>query len=198
MLLEKPFSQACENNKRPILSVLENWFSDIKSVLEVGSGTGQHGVFFAEQMPWLTWQASDLVMNHSGINAWIDEAQLPNIQRPLNLDVNDTPWPDLSVESVFTANTFHIMSWPEVALFFQRLSAFSSLSQLAIYGPFNYEGRFTSESNAAFDLHLKAAAPHRGIRDFEAVCSLAESIGMKFNDDVAMPANNRLLRFIAG
>ncbi len=191
--MEKPHAPACERNQDVILAVLRDHFSDRRQVLEIGSGTGQHAVHFAAALPHLRWQTADREENLPGIRLWLDEAQLANTPPPLALDVNH-PWPPGRYDAVFSANTLHIMSWPEVERLFAGLSGILAAdAKLAIYGPFNYGGRFTSESNAAFDASLKAAAPHRGIRDFEAVDALARAIGLELVEDREMPANNRCL-----
>ena len=194
MLAQKPFSQACENNKQPILDILIRVFSDRKKVLEIGSGTGQHAVHFAPQLPQLIWQTADLEHNHGGINAWIDDHPAENLRSPLILDADHPPWLFDPVDAVFTANTCHIMAWSSVVNMFAGLdSAMEQDATLAIYGPFNYNGKFTSESNARFDQWLKQKAHHQGIRDFEAVNKLADKIGLTLIEDNEMPANNRLL-----
>ncbi|OUR61451.1 methylase [Colwellia sp. 39_35_sub15_T18] len=197
--MNKPFSQACENNKQPILNILTTVFSSTKHVLEIGSGTGQHAVFFGQQLPDLTWQTSDLPINHQGINLWLDEAALANVQRPIVIDLNK-PWPmpnnNLPVDGLYTANTLHIISWPLVVNFFQGIEQnLAPKASVCIYGPFNYQGKFTSESNANFDLWLKDRDINSGIRDIEAILLLATSAGLTLVDDHAMPANNRLLVF---
>lgn len=190
----KPFSQACENNKTPILAQLKTFFADRKCVLEIGSGTGQHAVYFGEHLPQLQWQCGDLSENHEGIQAWLNEAQLPNVLAPLVLDAEASEWQLEQFDAVYSANTLHIMSWPQVEMTFKHIGkVLAEGGKLAVYGPFNYQGKFTSESNARFDQWLKQEAPHRGIRDFEAVNKLAENIGLKLVADHAMPANNRLL-----
>lgn len=194
MLGEKPFSQACENNKQPILDILLRVFSDRKQVLEIGSGTGQHAVHFAPQLPQLIWQTADLEHNHEGINAWIDDNPAENLRSPLPLDADHLPWLFDPVDAAFTANTCHIMAWSSVVSMFAGLdSAMEPNATLAIYGPFNYNGKFTSESNAGFDQWLKQKAHHQGIRDFEAINKLAGKIGLSLIEDNEMPANNRLL-----
>ncbi|MEW6168713.1 MAG: DUF938 domain-containing protein [Pseudomonadota bacterium] len=192
---QKPFSAAAERNREPILAVLRVHFADRRKVLEIGAGTGQHAVHFAAAMPWLVWQCADRAVNLDGIRLWLAEAALPNTPAPLAFDVNDAQWPDLRCDAVYTANTLHIMSWPEVERLFARLPELlaGDDAKLAIYGPFNYGGRFTSESNAAFDARLRAEAPHMGIRDFEAVDALARAAGFALIEDRAMPANNRCL-----
>ena len=197
MQLSKPFSQACENNRQPILDIIQDWLEDAHGVLEIGSGTGQHAVYFAQYMPWLSWQTSDLAANHPGISNWLEDSGLDNVEWPLHLDVNAQHWPALTFDSVFTANTLHIMSWPEVGCLFEKLADIVPQDgQLIIYGPFNYQGRYTSASNAAFDQQLKSIGSHMGIRDIESVVSLASTFGMSLQEDIAMPANNRLLRFV--
>lgn len=190
----KPFSQACENNKQPILEILQRVFAGRRRVLEIGSGTGQHAVFFAAHLPQLHWQTSDLPENHSGIREWVRDAQLPNLAEPIVIDADQQPWSVESVDAVFTANTFHIMSWLQVERCFQGIAqVLQADAKLAVYGPFNYGGEFTSESNRNFDIWLKQRGSHQGIRDFEAVNALAETIGLRLLEDNAMPANNRLL-----
>jgi cyclopropane fatty-acyl-phospholipid synthase-like methyltransferase len=189
----KPFSDACERNRDPIFSALRSHFSDRERVLEIGSGTGQHAVYFAEKMPSLIWQSSDRSENLPGVRAWLDEAVLPNTPPPIVLDVNGD-WPTEWFDGIFSANTLHIMSWDEVERLFRKLASVSTPdAKLAIYGPFNYDGQFTSESNAAFDRSLKSRGTQMGIRDFEAVNALASNAQFALIDDVPMPANNHLL-----
>ena len=193
--MDKPFSQACENNKLPILNVLEEFFSDVTNVLEVGSGTGQHSVHFATHLAHLQWHCSDREVNHPGILEWHLEAELSNLHAPLTLDLND-PWPVETVNAIFTANTMHIISWPLVESFFQGVAKhLAAKGKLCIYGPFKYQGKYTSASNAEFDAFLKQQDENSAIRDFEAICQLAEQAGLTFVEDVQMPANNQLLLF---
>lgn len=193
-MVDKPYAPACDRNRDPILAVLREHFADRRRVLEIGSGTGQHAVYFARALPHLVWQASDRAENLPGIRAWLEEAALPNTPPPIELDVTLEPWPTAAFDALFSANTLHIMGWPEVERLFERLpSVITADARLAVYGPFNYGGRFTSESNAAFDASLKQRAPHMGIRDFEAVDALAQRIGLKLVEDRVMPANNRCL-----
>jgi cyclopropane fatty-acyl-phospholipid synthase-like methyltransferase len=189
----KPHAPSCERNREPILEVLRDHFMDRHTVLEIGSGTGQHAVFFAVALPHLTWQCSDLGENLVGINAWRDEASLSNLPPPMELDAN-LPWPVLQFDAIFSANTLHIMGWTEVEHLFDRLGrAMTSNAKLIVYGPFNYGSRYTSDSNANFDVWLKERGVHQGIRDFEAVNALANKIGLKLVEDRGMPANNRCL-----
>lgn len=189
----RPCSDACERNRGPILDVLRERFADRRHVLEIGSGTGQHAVHFAAALPRLTWQTSDLAAGLPGIRLWLEEAGLPNLPQPIALDVAGS-WPDTRFDAVFTANTLHIMSWPEVRALFAALpGVLTADAVLAVYGPFNYNGRFTSASNASFDHWLRQRSPQSGIRDFGAIDELARSIGLALVEDRPMPANNRTL-----
>ena len=189
----KPYAEACDRNREPILEVLRERFADRRRVLEIGSGTGQHAVYFAPALPHLIWQTSDLEANLAGIRMWIEEADLSNVLAPLELAAVG-PWPTGHFDACFTANTLHIMSWPEVCALFEGLSAvLTDDAVLAVYGPFNYDGRFTSESNASFDAWLKQRNSRSGIRDFADVDALVRSIGFTLVEDRAMPANKRTL-----
>jgi cyclopropane fatty-acyl-phospholipid synthase-like methyltransferase len=192
--MTKQFSSACERNKQPILAILRDEFANTGQVLEIGSGTGQHAVFFGAHLPKVIWQTSDLPLNHPSIIAWQQEARLPNVLPPLALDTGVNDWPQGPYDGVFSANTCHIMAWQEVEAMFTGIGRILRAGGLlCIYGPFNYGGKFTSASNAQFDASLKAQAPHMGIRDFEEVDRLAAGQGLRLHADHAMPANNRLL-----
>jgi SAM-dependent methyltransferase len=193
----KPYSEACERNQTPILAVLRVAFADCAKVLEIGSGTGQHAVHFARYLPHLAWQPSDLEDNIAGIGRWREEAGLPNLLEPIILDIDDARWPDFDADAVFTANTLHIVSWPRVQRLFERAAALLPPNGvLAVYGPFNYRGAHTSESNARFDLMLRQHDPRSGIRDFAKVDELASGQGLKLVKDYAMPANNRTVVWV--
>lgn len=189
----KPFSEACEQNKQPILAVLSRLFADIRTVLEVGSGTGQHAVYFARALPHLFWQTSDKAENHPGIRAWLEEDGLSNIGVPIELDVAGN-WPSQTFDGVFSANTTHIMSWPEVEAFFRGVGrVLCEGGCFALYGPFNFAGSYTSESNRQFDLWLRQRDPQSGIRNFEELNGLAARQHLYFEEDIEMPVNNRIL-----
>jgi SAM-dependent methyltransferase len=188
--VNKPFSAASERNREPILAVLREHFAGARSVLESGSGTGQHAAHFAQALPHLSWQCSDRAENLPGIRQWLAEAALPNTPPPLLLDVNGD-WPVARFDAVFSANTLHIMGWSEVQRMFAMLpGVLAPNARLTIYGPFNRGGGFTSDSNARFDADLRRDDPKRGIRDLEAVHRLAARAGLTLLDDRAMPANN--------
>jgi SAM-dependent methyltransferase len=190
----KQFSKACEENKDPILAVLRRELADCRSVLEIGSGTGQHAAYFSRHMPHLTWTPSDLEIHHDSINAWREEAKLANLLPPLLLDVTDDPWPDVRVDGVFSANTTHIMAWPAVVAMFTGIGAMLETGGIfCLYGPFNYNRCYTSDSNARFDLWLKQRDPQSGLRNIEDLIELVSACGLYLKQDYAMPVNNRLL-----
>jgi SAM-dependent methyltransferase len=190
----KPYAESSEVNKGPILAILQDIFAERKRVLEIASGTGQHAVHFGRELPHLIWQTSELAQHHAGIQAWLDEAQLPNVLAPLAIDVNDARWPVAAVDAIFNANTVHIISWPEVERLFAHIArVILPGGCVCLYGPYNYGGNFTSESNARFDAWLKSRDPNSGVRDFEAVNRLAASHDLDLLQDIAMPSNNRIL-----
>ena len=189
----KPYAEACDRNRDPILGVLRHHFADRQRVLEIGSGTGQHAVHFAAALPQLSWQTTEREEHLPGIGLWLAEARLPNLPPPLALDVFGR-WPTARYDAVFTANTLHIMSWACVRALFRALpGVLTDDGVLAVYGPFNYGGAFTSPSNAAFDAWLRQRSPVSGIRDFAAVDELARAAGLALAEDRSMPANNRTL-----
>lgn len=197
--MNRPFAPSCESNQAPICDVLQQACAHCQHVLEIGSGTGQHSVYFAPRLPHLVWQTSELPALHAGIAAWHAHLPAPNLRLPLALDLACSDWPqteDGVFDAVFTSNTLHIVAWPLVHRLFALLGAhLPAGGVLAVYGPFNYGGSFTSESNRAFDAWLKARDVASGIRDFEAVQALAAQHGLQLQGDHAMPANNRCLVF---
>ncbi|MGB0834994.1 MAG: DUF938 domain-containing protein [Psychrobium sp.] len=194
--MTKTHSQACDNNKQPILDKLLPLLRNRHAVLEIGSGTGQHAVHFAAAMPHLTWQTSDLAVNHYGIRQWISESGLTNVKPPLSLDLNQ-PWPVTNIDALYTANTLHIVSKSLVKVLFNQIKQnLADQGLVIIYGPFNYAGKFTSDSNASFDAWLKERDSQSGIRDIEWIIELAKEANLQLLNDDEMPANNRLLSFI--
>jgi hypothetical protein len=184
----RPFSEASERNRAPILEVLTRVFSQTRCVLEIGSGTGQHAAYFAAELPHLVWQASDVAGNLPGIRQWIADPE------PVELDV-DREWPRVDADAVFSANTCHIMSSPQVERMFDGVGRVKPAKVFCLYGPFSYAGRHTSESNARFDAALRRRDPASGIRGIEAIVAMAARNGFALREDNAMPANNRLLVF---
>jgi cyclopropane fatty-acyl-phospholipid synthase-like methyltransferase len=187
-------SEACERNKEPIRAILANAFAHSRKVLEIGSGTGQHAVHFAAHFPHLVWQPTDTGEYLTGLRERVAHERTENLLPPLELDVRDVPWKIEPVDALFTANTLHIMSWPSVRALFRGLGAvLTAPAVLCIYGPFRYDGRYTSPSNAEFDRFLEARDSASGIRNFEDVNTLAREQGFSLIADHAMPANNQLI-----
>jgi cyclopropane fatty-acyl-phospholipid synthase-like methyltransferase len=194
-VMEKPFSPACERNRDPILEILKSHiYHTDRRLLEVGAGTGQHAVYFAPKFPQLEWFPTDLAGNIFGMKKWINEAHIPNLQQPTKLDVAKDDFPKLKFDVVFTANTFHIMHWKDCKSFMKLLGhRLREDSRAIIYGPFKYNGEFTSESNATFDVSLREKDPLSGIRSFEDVNTNMLKNGFELVHDYEMPANNRML-----
>ncbi len=189
----KNFSEDAEQNKSPILQVLSRVLPEAISVLEIGSGTGQHAVYFGSELPHLCWQTSELEQRHPSIQAWLDESGVSNVLPPITLDVGKE-WPDMEFDAVFSANTAHIISWPLVEQMFRGVGRILRTGGLfVLYGPFNYDGNYTSASNARFDTWLKQRDPQSAIRDFNDLNLLAGKNQLLFEEDVSMPANNRIL-----
>lgn len=192
--IAKPFSQACVNNAPYICEYLKTILDDGVHVLEIGSGTGQHAVYFGQALPNVIWQASDVTANIPGITRWIVDAKLPNVLPPIELDVSQSASLNGKFDTVFMANTLHIMSWTVVKLCTDKIPLLLNREGLlVVYGPFNFSGAYTSDSNQRFDEWLKARSPEQGIRDFEAVNQLLCSNGFEHRENIEMPANNRLL-----
>ena len=192
--MDRPFSQACENNRGPILEVLEPLIRDKTCALEIGSGTGQHAVWFAQQLPQLVWQTSDLPQNHAGIRLWLEHQPSPNLRPPIALDMLADSWPDANYDVIYSANTAHIMPWQGVINMFAQVGLHLLPGGLfCLYGPMGYAGVIAPQSNIQFDQHLRQQAAHMGIRDFHDINRLALNAGLVLLDDHPMPANNRLL-----
>jgi len=191
-----PFSQSCENNKTPILEVIKTVFAHSSHLLEIGTGSAQHAVYFAKHLPHLTWQTSDQDIYLEGIKMRLAQTSIANLRSPLALDVTQQ-WllpKAKSIDAIFTANTLHIMSTEMVEAFFNGIGQhLAPTGQLCIYGPFNYEGQYSSESNVKFDAWLKERDHRSAIRDIEWIQALALNQGLTLTADHPMPANNRLL-----
>ncbi len=191
--MNRPYAESCDQNKDAIHDVIQPYLQNGIEVLEIGSGTGQHAVYFAELHPEIEWQTSDREENIPGIQNWLDFVSLSNLASPLLLDVcND--WPGTQYDLIFTANSLHIMNENEVDRCI--CGAAESLKPggfLIVYGPFNYNGGFTSESNRQFERWLKQNNPASSIKHFEVVNNIAVHSGLKLFDDIGMPANNRIL-----
>lgn len=193
-MLNKPYSASCEQNRAPILQAIAPLLASCQQLLEIGSGTGQHAVYFAAELPHLIWQTSDRQAYHQGITAWLDEAQLANTRAPLTLDVRKDGWPTTCYDAVFSANTLHIMHKEDVEALFTHLpTVLKTKGLFIVYGAFNRNEQYTSASNAQFDQWLHAQDPQSGIKAFEWVNQLAENAGLRLQQALNMPANNELL-----
>lgn len=191
--MSKLYSESCERNKTFILEKIKTVFEDSSSVLEIGSGTGQHAVFFAENLLYLNWQTSDLLQSHESIKAYIKDSNLKNIFNPLLIDVSKDDWHNLKFDSAFSANTLHIISCENVQNIFKGLTKVIS-KYFCVYGPFNYNGQYTSKSNEQFDEYLKQAYPNQaGIKDISFIENTAKNYSFDLINDFDMPSNNRLL-----
>jgi len=189
------FAAACERNKVPICEALKEALPEKGMVLEIGSGTGQHIVFFAAQLPVLYWQPSDRMEYLPGLSRQLAVAGHSNILPLIELDVRQS-WPEQDFDAVYSANTVHIMDWPAVCAMFEGVSQrLLPGGPFCLYGPFNEGGTFTAPSNAAFDARLKLENPAMGIRDIEALETLASSQQMVLERCFSLPANNQLLLF---
>ena len=193
--MEKPYSPSCDRNKEPILEILRLYLTNGR-LLEMGSGTGQHAVYFAQHFPEIEWVTADIDENHNGIKAWLDEAGLNNTKGPVPFEIGKDSFPDGEYNYVFTANSLHIMSWDHVKAFIALMGE-KRIGDMTVllYGPFNYKGQFTSESNRNFEKWLKDRNPLSGIRNFEDIQEEMQKAGFGLRNDHEMPANNRLLVF---
>jgi cyclopropane fatty-acyl-phospholipid synthase-like methyltransferase len=190
-----PFSEACERNKKPIFEVLRKLLPARGHLLEIGSGTGQHAVFIAPHFPRLSWQTTEQPEFIAGLSARIRAEGASNVLPPLVLDVNG-PWPDHHYDAVFSSNTAHIMGWDEVGRMFSAVGERLRPGAIfCLYGPFNVGGCFTSQSNEEFDHQLREQSPEMGLRDIESLDSLGRSHHLVLEDQVLLPANNRILVF---
>ncbi len=192
-----PFSEACERNKGPILEVLRIALADRTQVLEIGSGTGQHAVHFAAHLTHLTWHPTEQLAYLPDLASRVKLEGARNLRQPTVLDVRQTIWPLRNVDAVFSANTLHIMGWHEVEAMFRGVNAvLSPHGIVCVYGPFRYDGRYTSASNRDFDEMLKERDPLSGLRDLKELSALAERHALRLRIDHDLPANNRLLEFV--
>ena len=192
----KPYAESCDQNRDVILSIIYPLLQDSVSVLEIGSGTGQHAVYFSKKLPHLTWNTSDCSEYIDGINLWLSEARFENLPQPIELDVMQKKWPEIMFDTVFTANTCHIMSQQSVDVMFKNAGKkLPKKGQFIIYGPFNYNQQYTSVSNEEFDRWLKSRDSESGIKNFEDLNKLADQVGLQLIGDYEMPANNRILHW---
>ncbi|MCB0376935.1 MAG: DUF938 domain-containing protein [Bdellovibrionales bacterium] len=196
MFEQKPYAPSCDKNTDPILEVLKLYLPEQKSLLEFGAGTGQHAIAMAPHFPNIVWTISDREENHKGIQLWLQDFPRVNLRGPLSFDIDRDTFPEGHFDTVFTANTLHILSWEQNLKLYSLLGeSLPNESLFLVYGAFNYNGNFTSESNQRFEQWLKNRDPKSGIRDFESVSSELFKVGFDLIRDHEMPANNRLLVF---
>ena len=194
--LDIPFSAASERNKFTILQVLKKYLSSARSVLEIGSGTGQHCIYFARELPHLLWHPSDLTENISTIQLRSEEYPSENLLPPLVIEIGKDEIPSGGFDAIFTANTMHILSNELcLKLFQESASALDKNGLLIIYGPFHYNGRATGEGNAIFDRNLKRMGQDMGIKDIDQIIHWASENNFVLLDDHDMPVDNRTLVF---
>jgi len=192
-----PYSSASERNRQPILDQLLTLLPCEATVLEIGSGSGQHAVFFTRHLSGLCWQPTDRGENISGLEAQFRANGNKHILQPLMLDVLSDPWPEQDYDAVFSANTAHIMPWKAVQAMFAGVAAHLRRGgRFILYGPFNIDGKFTSTSNAHFDASLRQQDPQMGIRDMAEIESLANEYQLQIEGKIQMPANNFILVFL--
>lgn len=191
------FSPSCERNQGYILTELQQLFAPVTRVLELGSLSGQHALHFASGLPHLSWQPSDLAENVPALAENIQHSAIDNCLAPISLDVTVAgDWPKKQYDGIFTANTLHIMSWQSVVQMFEHFPKVCRPGTLlTVYGPFKYQGAYTSDSNASFQQWLQDRDPQSGIRDFEEVDRLARQQGFELISDIHMPANNQLINW---
>lgn len=192
--MNKPIAEACLRNQQPIAERLVQLMPNAGLLLELGSGTGQHAAYCGQRLPHIKWQPSDVQQSLAGINCWVDDAALSNVMPAIELDV-DQPWPVQYADYAFTANTLHFISLNSVKNIFAGVSNILPENGLFIvYGPVNKGGQYTSDGNARLDEWLKSCVnPLAGIKDLELLESLAALEQLTLIDNIAMPANNRLL-----
>ena len=196
-MAEQPFAEYAARNAAPILEILRREFRRATSVIEIGSGTGQHAVTFAAALDHLRWQTSDLDENHAGIRAWIDRARLPNVESPLSVDVLCASLDEETYDAAFSSNTAHIMGIDAVERMFELVGGALRVGGVfCLYGPFKAGGVFNSPSNADFDQSLKRRDPVMGIRDIEALDEFAAASGLQRARFYAVPSNNNVAVYV--
>lgn len=193
----RQFAPATERNRAFILPILQRLLPGPARVLEIGSGSGEHGVFFCASMPWLQWQPTDCAAAAlQSIDAWRRHAGLDNLAPALQLCVAEQPWPVTEADAVVAVNVLHYSPWPSTAALFDGAARILPAGGLIYcYGPYRRHGAHTAPSNAKFDHWLKSVDPSFGVRDLEAVAETAAAAGFQLSETIEMPANNFSLVF---
>jgi hypothetical protein len=197
---------AFHRNHQPVWAVLEKYLAGKSGdVLEAGSGTGQHVVYFASRSPEIAWWPSDLNESHlRSIEAWRMHSALANVRPPLKIDLTDPAWcaemqdgrGPKNLRAVFCANVIHIAPWRVAEGLLAGSGRYLAADGvLLLYGPFKRGGRHTALSNAVFDTSLREGNPEWGVREIADVEKLAARAGLASCTVVEMPANNLILAF---
>ncbi|MEM9120032.1 MAG: DUF938 domain-containing protein [Cyanobacteria bacterium P01_F01_bin.56] len=202
---QRQYAPATDRNREPICQVLAAHLPATGTVLEVASGTGQHAVFFAEQLAPRTWLPSDPnPIARDSIRSWRTITALNNLQAPLTLEVTQPQWPETVIQwqqqqdkaaakirAIVNINMIHISPWAACkGLFAGAAQLLAKGDVLYLYGPFKQGGQHTAPSNEAFDQSLRLQNSTWGVRDLEAVCDVAQPSGFTLNEVISMPANN--------
>ena len=200
---QRMFSPSAARNSAPILAILKRVLRTPGVVLEIGCGTGEHAVCFAEAMPSLTWQPSDVDSDSRTSTAnWIKFAGLNNVLPPLDIDVCSKLWgveQTAPFDAIVSINMVHIAPWAaSLGLFAGAGRLLCAGGLLVIYGPFMLDGVHNAPSNAAFDASLKARNPSWGVRDIADLERVGEASRLRLRETIEMPADNRLLVFANG
>jgi Protein of unknown function (DUF938) len=190
----RQYAPAAERNAGPILVVLRQYLPPAGTILEIGSGTGQHVIAFAAAHPELIWQPSDPdPAARASIAAWTAAGNLPNVRAPLDIDVTADDWTRAlaPLQGVICINLLHIAPWAACTGLMAGAGALLERgAPLYLYGPFTQGGRHTAPSNAQFDRYLRACDPAWGVRDVDAVVECAAHHGLDLMAMEPMPANN--------
>jgi len=187
----KQYSEACRRNEQPIAALLDEVLPDQSLILEIGSGTGQHGVAFSQRFPNFTWQPTDQPGHLKSIEAWRAEADLPNLNKALAFDLFEPDPPISRADAVVAINVIHIAPATATELLFSHAAALlDSGSPVILYGPYRYENRLLEESNKSFDSFLRRRDPESGLRVFEDVDEIARQFDFEHCGTRRLPANN--------
>lgn len=190
------FSRAADNNQGAILRVMRTWLPDGGDVLEIGSGSGQHAIHMAKSFAALRWQPTEQVGVLAALINNVRDYGTPNISTPVSLDLSKHEWPARVFDCVYSANVLHIVDKTLGAKLIEGSATVLKVGgSLLLYGPFKYQGRFTTKSNANFDALLRDRDSSSGIRNIEWVTAIAEDEGLTLIEDQDMPANNQFLIF---
>lgn len=192
----RQYATATQRNRQPILDVLLKVLSDQGNILEIASGTGEHGIFFAPHVSprqWIPSEPNPLL--RASICAWQDEFPAENLHPPLDIDVRNDRWSiedqETKIEAIVNINMIHIAPWNAcLGLMAGAGRILPSGGILYLYGPFKRNGKHTAPSNQAFDQSLQTSNSEWGVRDLTEVTTIAKSQGLELAEIISMPANN--------